>query len=125
MNSAKVIFTKIHSNLNGLGYNSYIYIAPANSTYPFVTYYVSNMSIEYTFTGIIDYVDISLNIFDNTEDVSRLLDMSEAIDTSLSNITTSSIICSKIDNGVGPTYNTNEHYWSINKTYRFITGRNQ
>lgn len=120
--SDKIIYAKLKEKVDELGYRGYLVKGPANATYPFITWRKSSNDPRFTFDNTIDFVIIEINYYDNQEDCSRIIEMSEDLYDKMNGYKDDDIVCNHINNGDGPTYNQYEHFWSKKDEYLFIVG---
>jgi len=125
----KLVLKTLKSELDGLGYSNYLYIAPQSASYPFVTYFPIANEIEYTFGQVIEDVNIQLSIFVAQANVADMLDMAQAIEETFDEIQASEggydIFCTHRTNEQGPRYLEKEHYWQMDIEFTFQCERSK
>ena len=108
---------------------NYLYLAPEEAAYPFVTYFMVSCSTEYTFSHVIEDVNIQVSIYDNKRDVSDIIAIANDIETAFeefnSNDGSNYIICTHKEQEGGPKYDNKEHYWTHIIEFNFKSQRSK
>lgn len=124
----KLVLASIKSELDTLGYANYLYVAPQNASYPFVTFFPVSNDIEYTFGEVMENINIQISIFCNGN-VVPLLDMAQGIEEVFDEYSTSSggyvINCTHRTNETGPQFNGKENYWQLDMDLQFKCQRDK
>ena len=125
----KLVLKTIKAELDALGYSNYLYVAPQDAVYPFVTFFPVSDTIEYTFGQVLEYINIQLTIYSEGSDCLPLLTMSQAIEEAMDELSASeggyTIFCTHRTNEIGPEYLETEHYWQSIIELEFMTYRDK
>jgi hypothetical protein len=131
----KLVLSSIKDELDTLGYPAFLYIAPQNTAYPFVTFMPIATPVGYSLGPsniITEEVSVQISVFVDSAlstAVADLMDMSEAIEIALDEKSyvsgTTRVNCVHRTNETGPNFMEKEEYWQINMDFNFMAQRDK
>lgn len=123
----KTVLKSIKTEIDKLNYRNYLYIAPQDADYPYITFSPVGNNVEYTFGQVIESINIQFSIY-AYDDTLSLLDIAGNIESSFEEYKVVdgayTIICTHNTKNKGP-IPLGEDYWMLNMDYVFICQRDK